>query len=126
MTGVFGLLKPPPLPSPTFCADVVASHQFVEAQSKLVAVRANFSVLLMEPRFYLLCFMAFGLNLSRSTFTDWMNVYLSEVTHVSPSEAALGRFVRPLLCSGSEILAQFNARLLILCPTAFCSHSVEE
>ncbi len=35
--------------------------------------------------------MSFGLTLLRSTFTDWANVYLTDETHASPSEAALGR-----------------------------------
>lgn len=48
--------------------------------------------LFKTPRFWLLCLMSFGLTMIRSTFTDWGNVYLTDQTHASSSEAALGRY----------------------------------
>lgn len=70
--------------------------QVVGTESQPGSWKERIGPLLRNPRFWLLCFMSFGLTLLRSTFTDWANVYLTDETHASPSEAALGSIMFPL------------------------------
>jgi hypothetical protein len=66
--------------------------QVMEEETQPMPWRERLAPLLRDVRFWLLCLMSFGMTLLRSTFTDWANVYLTDVTHASSSEAALGRY----------------------------------